>query len=185
MSKTHWTVPCECGGQKDHRSALCEKCETARRVSHGLAHTRLTHGHAAERQMTSEYAAWTAMRARCSNTRNPQHKDYGGRGIRVAAIWNSFEIFLANVGPKPSKRHSLDRIDNNGDYKPGNVRWATSAEQALNRRASLGLRDMDDEPISLQSVAYVLSMSYSQCRTAFIASGIIPRQPSDPATSRF
>lgn len=76
------------------------------------------------------------MIARCTNRKNPRYKDYGGRGIKICKRWSeSFAAFVKDVGHRPSSKHSLDRFpDNDGDYKPGNVRWATSAEQATSRR---------------------------------------------------
>lgn len=74
------------------------------------------------------------MRQRCQNTSTKSYKDYGGRGIKVAGEWEDFSRFLSDVGAKPGADYSLERIDNDGDYRPGNVRWATKLEQAHNKR---------------------------------------------------
>ncbi len=82
-----------------------------------------------------EYRAWQSMKTRCLNPNRKQYKDYGGRGIAVCAEWlTSFANFLAYIGPKPTPEHTLERIDNNSGYQPGNVKWALRIEQNHNTR---------------------------------------------------
>ena len=82
-----------------------------------------------------EYWVWRRMRRRCYEPGHKSYPDYGGRGIKVCPEWrHDFEEFYLYVGKMPTPEHSLDRIDNNGNYEPGNVRWATATEQRRNRR---------------------------------------------------
>ena len=86
---------------------------------------------------TPEYRAWKDMLGRCRNSRHRQYPNYGGRGIRVCDEWlHDFVAFYNHVGPRPSARHSIDRIDNDGNYEPGNVRWATRKMQNANMRTN-------------------------------------------------
>ena len=92
------------------------------------------------------YGAWHAMRQRCSNPKNEQYRNYGGRGIKVCSRWATFWNFLEDVGNRP-EGYSLDRIDNDGNYEPGNVRWATPLQQSNNRRLPmLTLKNKSGEP---------------------------------------
>ena len=91
-----------------------------------------------------EYRIWLMMHQRCYNPSHVAYKHYGGRGISIHPDWNrqtegldelaAFEAFLSHIGPRPSKKHSVDRIDNDGNYEPGNVRWATDKQQRANQR---------------------------------------------------
>jgi hypothetical protein len=82
-----------------------------------------------------EYTCWRNIKARCLNQRHPAYADYGGRGIAVCPAWrDSFKVFLADVGSRPSAAHSLDRIDNDRGYEPENCRWVTIDVQARNKR---------------------------------------------------
>jgi hypothetical protein len=80
----------------------------------------------------TERSSWLNMRQRCNYPGHAGYKNYGGRGIKVCARWARFSVFLEDMGPKPSPKHSIDRIDNDGDYEPGNCRWATKHEQIYN-----------------------------------------------------
>jgi hypothetical protein len=127
---------CDCGNvksiaRKSLRQGLTASCGCLQRE---LASSRgLKHGSHANR----EYSCWIGMRERCLNPKHHAWKYYGGAGIKVCAEWaGSFEAFLRDVGPRPSMRHTLDRIDGTKGYGPGNIRWATRREQALNRRTT-------------------------------------------------
>jgi hypothetical protein len=129
---------CSCGKRKEF---FGEHLRSGATVSCGCFKIETTtnkftkHGHALEGQKSLEYTARLAMIARCENPKNNSFLDYGGRGITVCQEWRkSFKAFLNDMGQKPSPDHSIDRIDVNGNYEPGNCRWATQSEQQLNKR---------------------------------------------------
>jgi hypothetical protein len=89
----------------------------------------------------SEYGAWRLMRQRCYNVLDPRYHDWGGRGIKICKRWLiemiGFMNFLKDMGPKPGREYTLERKDNDGNYDPGNCKWATMKEQSKNKRTSL------------------------------------------------
>jgi hypothetical protein len=91
------------------------------------------HGHGRHGPQSSEYRTWSGMKGRCMNPKNPKFLIYGGRGITVRARWMEFLNFLADMGPKPTPSHSIERVDRNGNYEPGNCIWATQSVQQRNR----------------------------------------------------
>lgn len=107
-----------------------KSCGCMKSSALSILHTK--HGMAGK-QRPKIYSAWSSMMTRCFNERSKNWRNYGGRGITVCERWMSFENFLEDMG-HPSPHQSLDRIDPNGNYEPGNARWATSEEQTRNRR---------------------------------------------------
>lgn len=98
---------------------------------------RMTEYHRKFYERRPLYGVWEAIKRRCYNPNQPAYKNYGGRGITMCDRWrNSYQAFVEDMGPKPSPKHSIDRINNDGNYEPGNCRWATAREQNLNQRRS-------------------------------------------------
>ena len=81
-----------------------------------------------------EYSVWKSVRNRCNNPKNEHYQWYGARGIKVCERWDSYENFIADMGPRPSNKHSIERVNNDGNYEPANCKWATKLEQSRNRR---------------------------------------------------
>lgn len=132
---------CSCGDActvvaSSVRNGSSKRCRRCRDAAMGRART--THGACRRGAQRPEYGIWAGMLDRCGNENNTSYSDYGGRGIAVCPEWQvSFAAFFAYVGPRPTPEHSIDRYpDTNGNYEPGNVRWATDAEQARNRRST-------------------------------------------------
>lgn len=98
----------------------------------------ITHGHTRGYKTSKEYNSWLSMKARCYNPNHEHFHFYGGRGIKICDRWlNSFENFLSDMGTAPSPTHSIDRIDNDGNYEQSNCRWLTHKEQCNNRRNNI------------------------------------------------
>lgn len=127
-----WYCRCACGSEKilttgqlhEAREAVLPLLRRQTRTRHGRAHG------------TPEYQTWQNMIQRCNNPKHNSYPNYGGRGIRVDPVYFSFDRFLADLGPRPSDNHSIERKDPNGHYEPGNVVWATKHIQVRNRRTN-------------------------------------------------
>ncbi len=131
-----WLFVCDCGGSVETESysvktGKVRSCKTCGAIRSRTA--SITHG----MTNSSEYRIWTGMKTRCFNQNSRAFKDYGGRGVTMCESWAcSFDAFLADMGPRPSDMHSIDRVDVNGNYDPSNCRWATKEDQANNKRTN-------------------------------------------------
>jgi hypothetical protein len=135
-----WECKCDCGAVvnvmgSSLRQGRSKSCGCYQRDRVAERNRTRSHGATANGKWTPEYRAWMSMKTRCAG--NPDRSDFANytqRGITICERWlNSFETFFADVGLKPSPKHSLDRINNDGNYEPSNVRWATACEQGANR----------------------------------------------------
>lgn len=133
-----WEFLCDCGNRID--LPLLRINEAIRKNNHiscgcYIGSWQIKHGSAKRNGITKEYRSWICMRQRCQNTNRDEFHYYGGRGISVCERWNSsFELFIYDMGKCPGKKYSIDRINIDGNYEPGNCRWATKTTQAINRR---------------------------------------------------
>lgn len=130
-----WTCQCDCGrcvvvSAYSLRSGRSSRCTNCNPVKHG----------ACRRGQTSRlFGVWQSMLQRCNNPRDAQYANYGGRGVKVCTRWLEYANFAQDMGQRPSDKHSIDRIDNGGNYEPANCRWALPAVQLRNKRNNIFL----------------------------------------------
>lgn len=192
-ARRRWVCRCDCGAVIETaignlRSGDTRSCGCLRNEMIGAR--RRTHGES-RGSRTPEYRAWKSMKQRCYRKAHPFFADYGARGIAVCERWREdFAAFLADMGRRPSRRHSLDRIDVNGGYEPANCRWATGSEQCRNKRNNV-LVTFGGRTATVAEWAEALGVKYGtlllRVRRGWSAARIIGqpvRAEPSPASSR-
>lgn len=156
--KTRWNVSCICGkfrvvdqgalktGNTTSCGCLATESKSARSRTHGLRNSAV-------------YKTWSHIKDRCTNPRNASWEYYGGRGITLYPAWHTFENFYADVGDRPEGYQSIDRIDNNKGYEPGNWRWSTAMEQSRNKRTNVRVSH-NGTNICLKDAATLVGIPY-------------------------
>ncbi len=169
-------------GRKRRPQWRCECLPCGRRIT--VAHNRLidkkrpkTHCGCLNKGLPTlfkkEYHAWSDAKARCHVKHHPTYPAYGAKGIRMCREWrDSFQAFLDHIGPRPSNEHSLDRRDPYGNYEPGNVRWATTKQQARNKKQTKYIKHpKTGKSARAADVAEELGMRYQSFRQMMIDRG--------------
>jgi len=175
-----WRFKCDCGNETDARpgdvkrsiqrfgTASCGCYRVSLNANRGV-----THG----KHATKTWRAWKAMKSRCTDTGRPQWKDYGGRGITFCDRWKSFEPFLEDMGECPPGM-TLDRIDNNGNYEPGNCRWTTPQIQHRNRRSNAWVV-LDGERMIFTDACKAIGRKASTLSVAMLRRGLTHQEVID------
>ena len=176
-----WECLCDCGVTVVRRLA---SVQNGTYTSCGCVRRGTGRYSANERPYAS---TWQGMIARCHDENNAAFANYGGRGIRVCEEWRaSLAAFIRDLGPPPSPKHTIDRIDNDGNYEPGNCRWATRRDQTQNRRNSIRVK-FNGTVMPLADAAQLVGLSYEQARYQ-VATGrlfeALPRTVSPRKASR-
>lgn len=156
---TTFLCACACGNETAVRSrhllsgattscgCIRRKCNSVFKIKHGVSHL-------------PEYKIWVSMLSRCNNKDDKRYGSYGGRGIGICSRWLDVENFISDMGSRPSPKHSIDRIDNDGNYSPENCRWATREEQARNKRNSIVI-EIDGARIPLADATGMTGVKYA------------------------
>ena len=181
-----WKCLCDCGNVRlnvdsnlktgSTKSCGCLQIDNLRKRS-------TTHGDTPKKGHAVEYAVWRSMKARCYNPKNKAYASYGGRGITVCDPWQSYAVFLSDMGRRPSPNHSIDRLDNNGNYCKTNCRWVTHQEQIDNRRNTRMLT-WNDQTKPLGTWAKELDIPYHYIHTRLYHGWSVDRALSTPVKRR-
>jgi hypothetical protein len=177
-----WLCTCDCGQTCLVRGAILRN---GRRQRCGRSRHRLPRsGVARNRNVSPTYRSWCSMISRCKPENTKQHPYHAGRGICVCERWTNFQNFLADMGPRPSLRYSIDRIDNDGNYEPSNCRWATRKQQARNARFNHVI-EFRGESRCIAEWCEILGISRGTIRQRLEKGWSMERTLGEPVAARF
>jgi hypothetical protein len=187
--KVLWVARCDCGSVRviqgvDVRSQRLKSCGCMK--AERMRQTMTKHGHAGRSGHSAIYGTWEKMRQRCRNPNNRFFAKYGGRGIDMCDEWyESFAAFYQDMGDKPSPRHSLGRIDNDGPYSRGNCRWETPLQQTSNRRVTITV-EWSGERMTLAEAARRCGQTYALAFDRHVRDGWpLERALTEPKAARY
>jgi hypothetical protein len=171
-----WNCRCACGTETIVSGS---NLSTGKTISCGchrnaIARNRITHGLSRRNATIPEYGLWANIIQRTTNPNNPKWMDYGGRGIGVSDAWRDFATFYSDMGPRPSKHHSVGRIDNNSGYRKDNCRWEVSEQQVRNKRNNV-LVTYKGETLCRHEMAAKYGIKYFTLRSRLLA-GMTPEE---------
>lgn len=166
QGRYYWTCRCDCGKETIARAS---DLTTGNTTSCGCV--KFTHKTTHGLRDSPEYVVWNNMLQRCGNSSNPMFHYYGERGIEVCPQWQSFGTFIADMGPRPSPDHSIERRDVNGNYEPDNCYWATPDVQANNRRNNVVV-EFEGQSYTLAQLAAKTGVGYQTLRQRIFKQGL-------------
>lgn len=175
---SRWTCRCMCGKEKTVRSGKLWSGETRScgcLLSDILRKRNATHGEPRDKT----YHAWAHMIQRCTNVNDMSYKDYGARGIRVCKRWLRYERFLEDIGRPSAPDMMLDRINNNGNYEPGNCRWSTRIQQNRNKRSNLRYT-FQGKTLMLAEWSEIVGVETETLRARLVAGWTVERTLTEP-----
>jgi hypothetical protein len=180
FGQPRWLCRCDCGNESivqgaELRSGGTKSCGCLQKeAASKTGKAARTHG----MSFSHEYSCWSSMIDRCLYPKHNAYPQYGGRHIKICDAWRSFQGFIDDMRNAPSTDHTIERIDNNGDYEPANCKWATRREQANNRRNTIRI-EIDGEIYPLAMAARKFGVNYQTLHWR-IQHGIAPKDAIKP-----